>query len=76
MFFFQLDKLHFVVSIIVENNIISVFDECVKKWKNGTHSEVIILHLVECLWNHVMLVKQYADQLCKYNFFQYDCNFI
>lgn len=47
----------------------SVFDECVKKWKYGTHSELIILHLVGCLWNHVMLVKQYADQLCKYNFF-------
>eukprot|EP00102_Acyrthosiphon_pisum_P024723 XP_016661933.1 PREDICTED: uncharacterized protein LOC100571491 isoform X2 [Acyrthosiphon pisum] len=59
-----LDKLHFVVSIIVENNFMSVFDECVKKWKNGTHSEVIILQLVECLWNHVMFVKQYADQLC------------
>lgn len=54
----------------------SVFDKCAIKWKNGTHSKVIILHLVECLWNHVILVKQYADKLCKYNFFQYDCNLI
>ncbi|KAL4105311.1 hypothetical protein QTP88_020559 [Uroleucon formosanum] len=58
------DKLNFVVSIILENNIMSVFDKCAIKWKNGTHSKVIILHLVECLWNHVILVKQYADKLC------------
>lgn len=49
--------------------MMSVIDELAEKWKNGTHSEVIILHLVQCLWNHVMLVKQYADRLCNYKLF-------
>lgn len=46
----------------------SVLSACAEEWKNGTYasSEATILHLVQCLWKHVMVVKQYADKLCKY----------
>jgi len=66
--FFQPDKRSFVISIIVENKIMSVLSACAEEWKNGTYvsSEATILHLVQCLWKHVMVVKQYADKLCKY----------
>lgn len=45
----------------------SVLSACAEEWKNGTYasSEATILHLVQCLWKHVMVVKQYADKLCK-----------
>lgn len=45
----------------------SVLSKCAEEWKNGTYvsSEATILHLVQCLWKHVMVVKQYADKLCK-----------
>ncbi|XP_025191116.1 protein ELYS-like [Melanaphis sacchari] len=60
------DKRSFVISIIVENRIMSVLSACAEEWKNGTYvsSEATILHLVQCLWKHVMVVKQYADKLC------------
>ncbi|KAE9543994.1 hypothetical protein AGLY_001683 [Aphis glycines] len=60
------DKRSFVISIIVENKIMSVLSACAEEWKNGTYvsSEATILHLVQCLWKHVMVVKQYADKLC------------
>lgn len=46
--------------------MMSVISECAEEWKNGTYisSEATILHLVQCLWKHVMAVKQYADKLC------------
>jgi len=48
----------------------SVLSSCAEEWKNGTYvsSEATILHLVHCLWKHVMVVKQYADKLCYYSF--------
>ncbi|XP_022175974.1 protein ELYS-like isoform X2 [Myzus persicae] len=60
------DQRSFVISIIVENKIMSVLSACAEEWKNGTYvsSEATILHLVQCLWKHVMVVKQYADKLC------------
>uniref|UniRef100_A0A2S2P3S5 Protein ELYS n=1 Tax=Schizaphis graminum TaxID=13262 RepID=A0A2S2P3S5_SCHGA len=60
------DKRSFVISIIVENKIMSVLSACAEEWKNGTYasSEATILHLVQCLWKNVMVVKQYADKLC------------
>jgi len=50
----------------VENNIIPVLRACAEAWKNGIYVsiEATILHLVKCLWKHVMVVKQYADKLC------------
>ncbi|KAL5237942.1 hypothetical protein ACI65C_005352 [Semiaphis heraclei] len=60
----SLNKLNFVVSILLENNLKPVFEECALKWIKEIHSEVITLHLVKCLWNHIKLVKQYADELC------------
>lgn len=46
--------------------MMSVISECAEQWKNGTYvsSEATILHLVQSLWKHVMVVKQYADKLC------------
>ncbi|KAL5237944.1 hypothetical protein ACI65C_005354 [Semiaphis heraclei] len=60
------DQRSFVISIIIENKIMSVLSACAEEWKNGTYasSEATILHLVQCLWKHVMVVKQYADKLC------------
>ncbi|KAL5237976.1 hypothetical protein ACI65C_005386 [Semiaphis heraclei] len=60
----SLNKLNFVVSILLENNLKPVFEECALKWIKEIHCEVITLHLVKCLWNHIKLVKQYADELC------------
>ncbi|XP_050440382.1 protein ELYS-like isoform X2 [Adelges cooleyi] len=60
------DQRSFVVSILVENKMMSVLSACAEEWKNGTYvsSEATILHLVQCLWKHVMVVKQFADKLC------------
>ncbi|XP_050427325.1 protein ELYS-like isoform X2 [Adelges cooleyi] len=60
------DQRSFVVSVLVENKMMSVLSACAEQWKNGTYgtSEVTVLHLVQCLWNHVMIVKQFADKLC------------
>lgn len=58
----------------------SVLNSCADEWKNGTYasSEATTLHLVQCLWKHVMVVKQFADKLCNLfqNFFQRISNFI
>ncbi|XP_050548885.1 protein ELYS isoform X2 [Daktulosphaira vitifoliae] len=60
------DQRSFVVSILVENKMMSVLNSCAEEWKNGTYasSEATILHLVQSLWKHVMVVKQFADKLC------------
>ncbi|VVC44631.1 Hypothetical protein CINCED_3A002568 [Cinara cedri] len=60
------DQRSFLISILVENKLMSVISACAEEWKNGTYisSEATILHLVQCLWKHVMAVKQYADKLC------------
>lgn len=64
--FFQLDQRSFIISILVENKILSVLSACAEEWKNGTYvsTGATILHLVQCLWKHVMVVKQFADKLC------------
>ncbi|XP_025408942.1 protein ELYS [Sipha flava] len=61
-----LDKRSFIISILVENKILSVLSACAEEWKNGTYvsTGATILHLVQCLWKHVMVVKQFADKLC------------
>lgn len=43
-----------------------VLNKCAEEWKSKTYvcNEATISHLVDCLWNHVMVVKQYADKLC------------
>lgn len=63
---FQLDQRSFIISILVENKILSVISACAEQWKNGTYvsTGATILHLVQCLWKHVMVVKQFADKLC------------
>lgn len=45
----------------------SILEAYAEEWKCGTDvSSDAIIHLMLSLWNHVMLVKQYANQLCKY----------
>lgn len=46
----------------------SVLRACAEKWKNGEYisSGATILHLVQSVWEHVMIVQQFADKLCQY----------
>lgn len=48
--------------------MMSVLYACIQKWKNENYvtNENAILHLVQCLWNHVLIVKQYLDKLGQY----------
>ncbi|XP_026815973.1 protein ELYS-like [Rhopalosiphum maidis] len=60
-----LDKVHFLIAVIVENEIMSVLNAYAEECKNGTNvSYESISLLMQCLWNHFTLVNKYTDQLC------------